>query len=135
MRHDGDTDRAIVGHVEAILHRGQSAGEFRDFDPLVMAAAVQRTVESLPFLLESARELDCRALGRDVATTFELHREPVVEATAGLPVLQAVDRGSVPLAVRLGRAVGAAPLRFRRMRRVSSVLFGIGTLLDAAAVW
>ena len=25
MRYDGVTDRAIVGHVEAILRRGQSA--------------------------------------------------------------------------------------------------------------
>jgi hypothetical protein len=72
MDYDGGTDRAVVGHVEAILRRGQSAGEFRDFDPLVMAAAVQRTVEGLPFLLGSAPHLDCPAFAREVATTFEL---------------------------------------------------------------
>jgi AcrR family transcriptional regulator len=66
------TDAAVPTHLEALLRRGQSTGEFRDFDPRVMALAVQRAVESLPFALESDPDLDCAAFGRELVTIFEL---------------------------------------------------------------
>jgi hypothetical protein len=65
-------DDAVPGHVEAILRQGQAAGEFRDFDPRVMALAVQRAVEALPFALESEPDLDCVAFGRELVTLFAL---------------------------------------------------------------
>lgn len=61
-----------VGHVEAILRRGQAEGEFRDFDPQVMAIAVQRAVEALPFALESDPDLDCTAYASELVTLFHL---------------------------------------------------------------
>lgn len=61
-----------VGHVEAILRRGQAEGEFRDFDPQVMAIAVQRAVEALPFALESDPDLDCAAYASELVTLFRL---------------------------------------------------------------
>jgi AcrR family transcriptional regulator len=65
-------DDAVPGHVEAILRQGQAAGEFRDFDPRVMALAVQRAVEALPFALEAEPDLDCAAFGRELVTLFAL---------------------------------------------------------------
>ena len=65
-------DVAVPSHVESILRQGQFDGEFRDFDPAVMALAVQRCVEALPFALESDPDLDCAAFGRELVTTFTL---------------------------------------------------------------
>lgn len=65
-------DDAVPPHVELILRRGQAAGEFRAFDPRVMALAVQRAVEALPFAMESEPDLDCDAFSRELVTLFEL---------------------------------------------------------------
>lgn len=67
-----DTDQPAIGHVEQILLQGQAAGEFREFDARVVATAVQRAVEGLPFLLESTPDLDCAAYGHELATLFDL---------------------------------------------------------------
>lgn len=64
-------DDAVPGHLEAILRRGQADGEFRAFDPRVMAIAVQRAVEALPFVLESEPDLDCTAFGHELVTLFD----------------------------------------------------------------
>jgi len=72
LHYDATTERAVGGHVETILRRGQADGEFRDFDPRVVATAVQRAVEGLPFLLESVPDLDCAAYGRELVTLFDL---------------------------------------------------------------
>lgn len=65
-------DEPVPGHVEAILRRGQASGEFRAFDPRVMALAVQRAVEALPFALESEPELDFPAFAHELVTLFDL---------------------------------------------------------------
>ena len=62
----------VPNHVEMILRRGQSDGQFRAFDPRVMALAVQRAVEALPFALEADPELDCDAFAGELVTLFEL---------------------------------------------------------------
>ena len=72
LHYDAGTDQGVVGHVELILRQGQIDGKFRDFDPRVMATAIQRAVEGLPFLLESTPDLDCAAYGRELVTLFEL---------------------------------------------------------------
>ena len=72
LHYDARTDHGVVGHVEAILLQGQADGEFRDFDPRVMATTIQRAVDGLPFLLESIPDLDCAAYGRELVTLFEL---------------------------------------------------------------
>lgn len=72
LHYDAGTERSVVGHVEAILRQGQAQGEFRPFDSRVVATAVQRAVEGLPFLLESMPDLDCLAYGRELATLFDL---------------------------------------------------------------
>ena len=71
-------DDAVPGHVVDILRQGQADGEFRDFDPRVMALAVQRSVEALPFALQSDPDLDCPAFAAELVTLFELAtRRPV----------------------------------------------------------
>lgn len=72
LNYDAETDKEVVGHVELILRAGQESGDFRDFDPVVMATSVQRCVEGLPFLLESRPDLDCHSYGRELVTLFEL---------------------------------------------------------------
>lgn len=72
LHYDAGTEHAVVGHVEAILRRGQADGEFREFDPRAVGTAVQRAVEGLPFLLESVPDLDCAAYGRELVKLFEL---------------------------------------------------------------
>ncbi|WP_125615412.1 TetR/AcrR family transcriptional regulator [Specibacter cremeus] len=63
---------ADAGHVEGILRRGQAGGEFRDFDPFVMAITIQRSVDGLPFLLAGRPDQDLDAYARELVTLFRL---------------------------------------------------------------
>ena len=57
MTYGPPEEAAAIGPVEDILRAGQRAGEFRKFDPAIMAALIQRAVDGLPFLLASRPEL------------------------------------------------------------------------------
>jgi len=70
--YDADSERAAVSPLEDILRSGQASGEFRAFDPTVMATLVQRAVDGLPFLLNVRPDLDVAAFGREVSTVFDL---------------------------------------------------------------
>jgi AcrR family transcriptional regulator len=72
LDHDAGSDRTVTARVEEILRAGQRAGEFRDFDTLVMATAIQRALDGLPFLLESTPDLDLDRYARELVTLFEL---------------------------------------------------------------
>ena len=72
MAYGPQQDAAVVSHVEQILRLGQQRGEFRDFDPRVVATAVQRSVDGLPFLLDSMPDLDLPAYANELVTLFEL---------------------------------------------------------------
>jgi AcrR family transcriptional regulator len=65
-------DLDVIGPVESILRQCQADGEFRSFDAHVVALAVQRAVEGLPFMLQNEPDLDCAAYGRELVTLFEL---------------------------------------------------------------
>jgi hypothetical protein len=67
-----EEEGSALGHLETILRDGQSSGEFRSFDTFIMAATVQRSLDGLPFLLQSRPELDLDVFARELATTFEL---------------------------------------------------------------
>ncbi|MEU2868827.1 TetR family transcriptional regulator [Streptomyces olivoreticuli] len=58
--------------IEAILRDGQARGEFRDFDPPVVAALAQSALEGLPMLLETQPELDLAVYADEVATVFDM---------------------------------------------------------------
>jgi AcrR family transcriptional regulator len=66
------TDQAVISPIENILRDGQRSGEFRAFDPRVMATLVQRAVDGLPFLLAAEPGLDVQAYGAEVVTAFDL---------------------------------------------------------------
>jgi AcrR family transcriptional regulator len=72
MAYGPSEDAAVVSHVEQILRLGQQRGEFRAFDPRIVAATVQRSVDGLPFLLDSMPDLDPRAYAQELVTLFEL---------------------------------------------------------------
>lgn len=57
--------------LEALLRDGQRSGEFRDFDPAVVASAVQRAVEALPFRLAADPDLDCAGWARELVELFD----------------------------------------------------------------
>jgi AcrR family transcriptional regulator len=67
-----EAEQAVLSPIEQILQDGQSSGEFRAFDPKVMATLVQRAVDGLPFLLAAEPALDVQAYGAEVATVFDL---------------------------------------------------------------
>lgn len=72
LEYSADDDAEAGAPLEQMLRRGQASGEFRSFDPLVMAAAIQRCVDGLPFLLERQPQLDCTAYAGELVTLFEL---------------------------------------------------------------
>lgn len=72
FRYDADAEAAAVSPLAGIFTAGQDAGEFRTFDPSVMAALVQRAIDGLPFLLDLRPDLDVAAYGREVVTVFDL---------------------------------------------------------------
>jgi AcrR family transcriptional regulator len=72
LDYDAGSDLTVTGRVEEILRAGQRTGEFRAFDTLVMATAIQRAVDGLPFLLESTPDLDLDRYAGELVTLFEL---------------------------------------------------------------
>jgi AcrR family transcriptional regulator len=72
FHYDTDSERAVLSPIEQILRAGQEAGEFRRFDPKVMATLIQRAVDGLPFLLAAEPELDITAYAAEVCTVFDL---------------------------------------------------------------
>jgi AcrR family transcriptional regulator len=72
FRYDASDEQAVLSPVEEILRAGQRTGEFRAFDPTVLATMIQRAVDGLPFLLAAQPDLDVAAYAAEVVTTFEL---------------------------------------------------------------
>jgi hypothetical protein len=63
-------DGQVLAPIEAILRAGQESGEFRPFDTGVMAMAIQRAVDGLPFALEARPDLDLDLYARELVTLF-----------------------------------------------------------------
>ena len=72
LPYDTSAEQAVLSPIEEILRAGQRTGEFRAFDPTVMATLIQRAVDGLPFLLAAQPDLDVAAYAAEVVTTFEL---------------------------------------------------------------
>lgn len=86
VTYDPDSDDQAIGAVEAILRRGQAEGVFRDFDPFVLGSLIQRSVDGLPFLLETRPRLDLKAYADELVETFD-------RATRATPPNPATPRG------------------------------------------
>ncbi|MER5650548.1 TetR/AcrR family transcriptional regulator [Streptosporangium sp. NPDC002524] len=70
--HDAATDLRTLSHIEEILRWGQREGEFRAFEPRVMAMSIQRSVDGLPFLLEADPDVDTTLYAAELVTIFDL---------------------------------------------------------------
>ncbi|MGH3300941.1 MAG: TetR family transcriptional regulator [Streptosporangiaceae bacterium] len=79
FRYDATSEHAALAPIEGILREGQRSGEFRGFDPKVMATLIQRSVDGLPFLLAAEPDVDPRRYGAEAATAFYLatRAEPI----------------------------------------------------------
>lgn len=66
------TELVVLSPVEDTLRAGQVAGEFREFDVRVMAAVIQRSIDGLPFLLETHPDIDLGAYAAELVATFHL---------------------------------------------------------------
>jgi AcrR family transcriptional regulator len=67
-----EQELVVLSPVEQILHDGQAAGEFREFDTRVVAATVQRSLDGIPMMLESQPDLDLAGCARELITLFDL---------------------------------------------------------------
>ncbi len=72
LAYDEETELVVTSPVEEILRRGQEAGEFRTFDTRIMATAIQRAVDGLPFLLATHPDIDVAAYAGEIVTLFAL---------------------------------------------------------------
>ncbi|HEY4020919.1 MAG TPA: TetR/AcrR family transcriptional regulator [Pseudonocardiaceae bacterium] len=70
--YDNDDDQRVIGAVEQILRQGQHEGTFRAFDPFIVGSLVQRSVDGLPFLLETRPDLDLDAYAEELVETFDI---------------------------------------------------------------
>ncbi|WP_079249569.1 TetR/AcrR family transcriptional regulator [Streptomyces sp. IMTB 2501] len=68
----GDDERQAVAPLQDILRAGQATGEFRDFDVFVVASTIQRAIDGLPFLLQTAPDLDLAAYAEELVAMFDL---------------------------------------------------------------
>lgn len=70
--YDNDDDQRAIGAVERILRQGQQEGVFRAFDPFVIGSLVQRSVDGLPYLLDTRPDLDLGAYAEELVEAFDL---------------------------------------------------------------
>lgn len=62
---------SILEALEAILRKGQQDGEFRAFDPRVMAITIRQAIDVVPRLLVVNPNLDVEAYARELVTLFD----------------------------------------------------------------
>lgn len=71
FRSDLLKEAPILEALEAILRKGQDAGEFRAFDPQVIAVTIRQAIDVVPRLLAVNPNLDVEAYARELVTLFE----------------------------------------------------------------
>lgn len=72
LPYDATTERTVRAPLEDILRWGQESGEFRSFNPQVLASVVQRAIDGLPMLLTTDPDTNVEDYGREIATLFDL---------------------------------------------------------------
>jgi len=66
-----DPRGGALNHLQGVLRRGQNSGEFRAFDPLVIAAMIQRPLEALSQLLASDPSLDVTRYAQELSDAVD----------------------------------------------------------------
>lgn len=69
--HDTALQEAALAALVDILHRGQEAGEFGEFDVRSMAMMIRATIEAVPTYVVAYPDLDPIAYGQQLITYFE----------------------------------------------------------------
>jgi AcrR family transcriptional regulator len=67
-----DPQSPVMSHLQGLLRRGQADGAFRTFDPLVLAAMVQQSLEGLPLLLQNRPDLDLKQYAAELVAAVDL---------------------------------------------------------------
>ncbi|MFI1465256.1 TetR/AcrR family transcriptional regulator [Nocardia carnea] len=67
-----DPHGVVMTNLQSILRRGRRDGEFRDFDPVVIATMIQRPLEALPLLLAGRTRIDLDKYAAELATAVDL---------------------------------------------------------------
>lgn len=67
---DAATNLSALAHIERLLAWGQETGEFRPFSTRVMAMAIQRALDGLPFLLEADPGADLSEYADELVQLF-----------------------------------------------------------------
>lgn len=71
VRDGSGAPEVLVAPLERLLADGQASGAFRAFDVRVVAAAIQRTIEGLPLLMERHPDLDLAAYAAELVELFD----------------------------------------------------------------
>jgi TetR/AcrR family fatty acid metabolism transcriptional regulator len=71
LRYGAATERPVLTALEAILRKGQQEGDFRAFDPRVMALTIRRSIDALPPLFIADPTLDANVYARELVTLFD----------------------------------------------------------------
>jgi len=70
LRYSG-TEEWILTALEALLRQGQEDGEFRAFDPRVMAVTIRRAIDAVAPLLAAHSNLDTDSYAQELVTLFD----------------------------------------------------------------
>lgn len=65
------SEEPTLAPLVAMLRQGQQDGEFRDFDPRIMAITIRRAIDAVPPQLVADPTLDPAAYGRELADLFD----------------------------------------------------------------
>lgn len=71
LRYGGTSEEWILSALEALLRQGQEDGEFRAFDPRVMAVTIRRAIDAVAPLLAAHPNLDTDSYARELVTLFD----------------------------------------------------------------
>ena len=71
LRYGSPAEGPVLAALIGLLRKGQEAGDFRDFDPRVMAVTIRRAIDALPPLLIADTSLDAAAYARELVTLFD----------------------------------------------------------------
>lgn len=69
--YSASTEEPVLEALENLLRKGQQDGEFRSFDPHVLAVTIRRAIDAVPGLLMVDPDLDVDAYARELVTLFD----------------------------------------------------------------
>ncbi|SDC95470.1 TetR/AcrR family transcriptional regulator [Glycomyces harbinensis] len=69
--YDNAWDAETYGELMGIFEAGQASGEFREFDPRVMAIAVRRVIDGFTFQVMGSPDVDVAAFTAEVVALFD----------------------------------------------------------------